>query len=218
MVGNSLAKAFQYAYECKRMKATVSTGTERSSPLGAEAWEKAALKAIADRGFSGAAIEPLAKKLGVTKGSFYWHFADREALIRAALKRWEKRSTEDVIASLEAIEDPRDRLRQLFRQVSQPGPWTRLSLTISAAANDPVVRPVLQRVSKRRIDFVARCYRQLGFSGQDARHRARLAYAAYLGFLHLSREAPKVVSNRADFAAYVEHVIGTLVPRRIRVI
>src|SRR5260370_14402155 len=98
MVGNSLAKAFQYAYECKRMKATVSTGTERSSPLGAEAWEKAALKAIADRGFSGAAIEPLAKKLGVTKGSFYWHFADREALIRAALKRWEKRSTEDVIA------------------------------------------------------------------------------------------------------------------------
>ncbi len=174
------------------MKAIASTATESSSRLGAEAWEDAALKAIADRGLAGAAIEPLAKKLGVTKGSFYWHFADREALIRAALKRWEKRSTEDVIASLEAIEDPRDRLRQLFRQVSQPGPWTRLSLT------------------------VARCYRQLGFSGQDARHRARLAYAAYLGFLHLSREAPKVVSNRADFAAYVEHVIATLVPRRIR--
>ncbi len=164
---------------------------------------------------AGAAIEPLAKKLGVTKGSFYWHFANREALIRAALKRWEKRSTEDVIASLEAIEDPRDCLRQLFRQASQPGPWTRLSLAISAAANDPAVRPVLQRVSKRRIDFVARCYRRLGFSGQNARYRARLAYAAYLGFLHLSREAPRVLSNQADFSAYVEHVIATLVPRRI---
>jgi AcrR family transcriptional regulator len=192
-----------------------ATATQSSKRLGAEAWERAALQAIAARGLAGVAIEPLAEKLGVTKGSFYWHFADREALIHAALKRWEKRSTEDVIVSLEAIEDPRDRLRQLFRQASQKGPWTALSLAISAAADDPAVRPVLHRVSKRRIDFVARCYRQLGFSGQNARHRARLAYAAYLGFLHLSREAPKVLSNRADFATYVEHAISTLVPRRI---
>jgi len=92
------------------------------------------------------------------------------------------------------------------------GPWTRLSLALSAAADQPAVRPVLERVSKRRIDFVARCYRELGFSGAKARHRARLAYAAYLGFLHLSREAPNLVSNRSDFAEYVEHVIATLVP------
>lgn len=197
------------------MRAIASRATQSSSRLSATAWEDAALEAIAGLGLAGVAIEPLAKKLGVTKGSFYWHFADREALVHAALKRWERRSTEDVIAWLEAIEDPRDRLRQLFRQASQKGPWTRLSLAISAAADHPAVRPLLQRVSKRRIDFVARCYRELGFSGQRARHRARLAYAAYLGFLHLSREAPKVVSNRADFAGYVEHVIATLVPRRI---
>ena len=189
-----------------------SAATERSTRLNAEAWERAALEAIAELGLPGVAVEPLAKKLGVTKGSFYWHFADREALLRAALKRWEKRSTEDVIAWLEKIADPRDRLRQLFRQASQPGPWTRLSLALSAAADHPAVRPVLERVSKRRIDFVARCYRELGFSGAKARHRARLAYAAYLGFLHLSREAPNLVSNRSDFAEYVEHVIATLVP------
>ena len=54
-----------------------------------EQWAEAALGAIATGGIKAVAVEPLAARLGVTKGSFYWHFADRRALIDAALERWE---------------------------------------------------------------------------------------------------------------------------------
>ena len=59
------------------------------SRLSAEDWALAALDVIAESGLAAVAVEPLARRLGVTKGSFYWHFPSREALLVAALERWE---------------------------------------------------------------------------------------------------------------------------------
>ncbi len=58
--------------------------------LSAEDWEDAALSLIAEQGVGALAVEALARQLGVTKGSFYWHFRTREALLQAALERWEQ--------------------------------------------------------------------------------------------------------------------------------
>src|SRR5438477_7765626 len=89
--------------------------------LSAQDWETAALEALADGGVAGVAVEPLARRLGVTKGSFYWHYADREALLAAALSRWEKSHTESIIAALADVRDPRERLVRLIGRVSAGG-------------------------------------------------------------------------------------------------
>ena len=60
---------------------------ERTARLSAEDWAQAALDQIAEQGVASVAVEPLARRLGVTKGSFYWHFPSREALLVAALER-----------------------------------------------------------------------------------------------------------------------------------
>src|SRR3954463_9386070 len=81
-------------------------------------WATAALDAIAEGGLSAVAVEPLAARLGTTKGSFYWHFANREALLEAALTRWEERTTTEVITEIDqATDDPADRLRLLIVRV-----------------------------------------------------------------------------------------------------
>jgi AcrR family transcriptional regulator len=86
------------------------------APLSAERWRAAALEALADGGVATVAIEPLAKRLGVTKGGGYWHFENREALLSAALDEWKTRTAEVVIARLRRIVDPRERLIALFKQ------------------------------------------------------------------------------------------------------
>ena len=71
------------------------TGTApRSGRLSADDWAREALDQIAEQGVASVAVEPLARRLGVTKGSFYWHFPSRDALLQAALERWERRALE----------------------------------------------------------------------------------------------------------------------------
>src|SRR5690349_19806066 len=81
-------------------------------------WTAAALDALAEGGVAAVAIEPLAARLGATKGSAYWHFPNREALLRATLERWEREYTDAVIKLIEeGAAGPEERLRRLFGAV-----------------------------------------------------------------------------------------------------
>jgi AcrR family transcriptional regulator len=87
--------------------------------LSRRAWVQAALDAIAEGGLAAVAVVPLAKQLGATKGSFYWHFANRGALVEAALADWEQSHTAAVIAEIEASsDDPLQQLRRTTRSSS----------------------------------------------------------------------------------------------------
>jgi AcrR family transcriptional regulator len=182
------------------------------SRMSAEDWAQAALDLIAEQGVGAVAVEPLARRLGVTKGSFYWHFPSRDALLQAALERWELFEQEQVFGSLEDVPDPRVRLRQLFQMVAHEVQPHIIYSELLKALDHPMVRPVIDRVSQRRLDYLVASFRQAGLSSTDARHRARLAYAAYVGFLQLSLQLQQPKQAREDFEAYVEHLIETLIP------
>ena len=77
--------------------------SQRGGRLGKEAWVAAAFRLLGRRGIAAVGVEPLAKALGVTKGSFYWHFTDRRALLQALLAYWEERETSAIIADVEAV-------------------------------------------------------------------------------------------------------------------
>jgi AcrR family transcriptional regulator len=179
--------------------------------LSAADWEAAALDALAENGLAGVAIEPLARRLGVTKGSFYWHFADREALLAAALARWETSNTERVIDAVEDVRDPRERLARLIGRGLAGGRSDRIHIAL-ATAKHPMVRDALARVTHRRLVYLESCYGALGQSPREARQSALLAYATYVGLIHLRLEAPKELPEHAALAAHVEHLIGKLVP------
>ena len=194
------------------MTASATTKQERNGRLSAEDWAQAALDLIAEQGVAAVAVEPLARRLGVTKGSFYWHFPSRDALLQAALERWEKVEQETVFGSLEAVPDPRERLRALFQLVAHEARSHIIYSELLKALDHPIVRPVIGRVSQRRFDYLTASFRQAGLSRTDAQHRARLAYAAYVGFLQLSLQLHQPRLQHEEFEAYVEHVMSTLIP------
>jgi AcrR family transcriptional regulator len=185
---------------------------DRPSRLSADDWAQAALDLIAEQGVAAVAVEPLARRLGVTKGSFYWHFPSRDALLHAALERWETFEQETVFGTLEAVSDPRERLRALFRLVAHEVKPHVIHSELLKALDHPVVKPVMERVSKRRLDYLAASFRQAGLSRADAQHRARLTYAAYVGFLQLSLQLQQPRLHHDEFEQYVEHVMATLIP------
>ena len=156
------------------------------------------------------AIEPLAARLGTTKGSGYWHFANRAALVEATLQRWEREHTELVIAEVEQHDGTVERLRTLlYAVIGHTGPQT-VELALLASADDPVVAPILRRVTKRRITYLTRLFSELDFDDQEAGRRALLAYTTYLGHAQLARTAPRAVPSGSARRTYLESVLTAL--------
>jgi AcrR family transcriptional regulator len=181
--------------------------------LSADDWAEAALTAIAEGGLAAVAVEKLAARLGTTKGSFYWHFRNREALLQAALHRWEHQHTEAIIALVEQSPEPADRLRRLFTLVTdhtQAQPENRIEVALVASAAEPMVAASLGRVTERRIGYVADLYIQRGMDPVQARQRALLAYSAWLGHTQLVHTVPQALPRGADQQPYLEHVLDTL--------
>lgn len=166
-------------------------------------WEEAALDMIAAGGLRSVAIPALAETLGVTKGSFYWHFQSLDALIGAALDRWEAADGQ-AIAELERIRQPAQRLKAAFEEAMQLTRAQALYVALTATA-DELVTEVLKRVSRRRIRFLAGAFRELGLETTEAKERALLTYTAYLGVFHLRRQS-------LDIRSYVAHAARTLIP------
>ncbi|MEU4740438.1 TetR/AcrR family transcriptional regulator [Actinosynnema sp. NPDC023658] len=159
-------------------------------------WTAVALRALAEGGVSAVAVEPLAARLGATKGSAYWHFPNREALLKATLERWEREHTEAVIEAVESAGDPEGKLRLLFATVLDDVRDSAVELAMLAAKDDPAVAPVLGRVTDRRLGYLEELFRELGFDAEVAQQRAVLAYSVYLGQAQLLSSTPHVVKAR----------------------
>ncbi|MCA9569872.1 MAG: TetR/AcrR family transcriptional regulator [Myxococcales bacterium] len=144
-----------------------------------DTWIEAGLGTLAAEGVHGVRVERLARDLGVTKGSFYWHFTDRAALLDALLAAWEARATDGVIARLEASgAPPADQLRQLVTLAFAVPP--DLDRSVRAwASRDPRVSAVLAGVDGRRLATLERLFTEHG-AGSPA-SRARVLYAALVG-------------------------------------
>ena len=175
-------------------------------------WITAALGAIAAGGLAAVAVEPLAARLGATKGSFYWHFENRDALLEAAIRRWEKETTTDVVAEITAAhETPASQFRRLVTRVIERAEQDRVGPALLASATHPAVAPALERVTTARLNLIATVLRRLGFPPAEARRRALLAYSAYLGHGQLAHSTPRILpATRAGRRAYLDDAIRAL--------
>ena len=149
-----------------------------------EEWITAAFGALCEGGIEALRVEPLAARLGVTKGSFYHHFENRRALHLALLAEWERLGTDRIIDEVsDAADGPEDRLRDLAHRTLTPQPGAdEIEVGIRAwAVSDDVAAAATERVDDRRLDYVAALLRAIGLSNAAARRRASLLYRVLIG-------------------------------------
>jgi AcrR family transcriptional regulator len=150
------------------------------------AWVDAALKALAAGGPDAVRIEPLAACLGVSKGGFYWHFANRQALLQEMLDTWEKAVVEDVIARVESQPaDPRAKLQQLFELASElasspDGLAVELALR-DWSRRDSEVAERVRRVDNRRMEYMRSLFGQFCVDENDVEVRCMLVFSLFIG-------------------------------------
>ena len=152
--------------------------------LTADDWIHAATLQLAEGGVASVRVEPLAKKLGVSKGSFYWHFEDRQMLLTAVLDAWEQAGTLRIIEEVnQEASEPANRLWALFERVfKSPLALDAFEASVRAwAAQDAAVKKVVRRVDRRRLTYVADLLAESGVSSDEAQRRSELLYCVLMG-------------------------------------
>jgi AcrR family transcriptional regulator len=150
-------------------------------------WLDQGLRVLAASGFTALKAEPLAKAMGVSRGSFYWHFADVGAFHAAILKHWREVAAEQIIDDLESTTD--EPLPRLLRRAF--GGRLALEKAVrSWATLDPKARSAVQAIDRRRLNYVEGLLRASGLSPQMACPRAQILYWAFLGFAQSEKPLP----------------------------
>jgi AcrR family transcriptional regulator len=149
------------------------------TPRGA--WVDAALRALGAGGPDAVRVEALAASLGVSKGGFYWHFKDRQALLDEMLDSWEKAVVEDVIASIESQPvDSRAKLQQLFELAPSVDFAVELALR-DWSRRDSDVAERLHRIDNRRMEYLRSLFGQFCADENDVEARSMLAFSLFIG-------------------------------------
>ncbi|MBV9985604.1 TetR/AcrR family transcriptional regulator, partial [Bradyrhizobium sp.] len=147
------------------------------------------LKVLARHGFAALKADRLAKTMGVSRGSFYWHFADIAAFHGAILKHWREVAAEQVIADLEAGEAGEDPLARLLTRVLSE----RLTLekaVRSWASFDAAARAAVQAIDRRRLGYLETMLKRSGLAPEAAQVRAQLLYWTFLGVTFSDKPPP----------------------------
>ncbi|NEP62877.1 MAG: TetR/AcrR family transcriptional regulator [Symploca sp. SIO2G7] len=161
------------------------------SKLGRQDWINAGLMVLAEGGVEAVRIEPLAKRMKITKGSFYWHFKNRNDLLDAILAEWVELDTNGIIEQVNQLDaDPKTKLLYLLELAYADNDLMsgladgRIENAIRAwAKSDQKVANLIAHVDQQRLNYTKALFLKIGFSEAEAIVRARLAYYALVGEL-----------------------------------
>lgn len=189
----------------------MAPGNGTATRLSRDEWLARALDVLASEGQGKLRIEAICAALGVTKGSFYWHFKDRDDFVRSLVVFWSEQFTAPVMRLVtQSASGAGERLKSLLRVVTEGG-YARYEVSIRAwAAQDPeLVAVIVRDVDEQRLAFVTSIFVDLGFQGNEAEMRAR-ACIAYMSF-----EASCLVkSTEEDRSRMLAQFFGIITARK----
>lgn len=173
----------------------------QNASLDAAAWIEAAFDALAEGGIDAVRVDPLARKLGVTRGSFYWHFADRAALHTAMLKEWRKRQSYQVGTRIESQSSgPYERMKRTLA-LPNSSPRARRAAAIEIAIRlwsrrDAEAMKAVRHIDRVRLKYYAKHFEEMDFSPAKARERAFLFYASLMAQAFITTDGETDVSDK----------------------
>jgi Transcriptional regulator len=176
--------------------------TEKADGPSRQDWVVAGLRTLAESGIDAVRVERLAKTLGVSKGPFYWRFADRAELLAAMMEFWQRDFTARLIEHSAHLQTPRARLEELLNEALEVRfgsiDVARLEGALRAwAAHDETVSRAVCEVDAQRIEYLAGELAAMGATTAQAQCLARGIYLGLLGLFTARRYTPEMADDNA---------------------
>lgn len=179
--------------------------------LSKEEWLERSLQVLAQEGFGLVKIDYLVAQLGVTKGSFYWHFKNRDEFIEELVAYWDVQYTRSVMEYVRQLSGhPRERLLSLMLYVTENQLARYDDVFHALAQSEPRVTQAIRKINNSRTEFTASLFLEMGFSTLETEVRSQMT-VVYMSYeqvkasrhsaarqLELVTEAHRVVTGRIE--------------------
>ncbi len=187
----------------------MKTGAASAGRLSVDDWIEAGYAVLAADGIEGLKLDRLCGRLGVTKGSFYWHFKDMAGYRIALGQAWAELRDRDRshFGDLTRL-PPRERLARMMATLRGERQWALERAMREWARTDPAVAASVRAADQRVLAAVQQAFEDAGFDRDDAAMRAHATFAAGIGFLHITEAPPGDV-----LAAQQERFIDMMLAR-----
>lgn len=179
-----------------------TSGGAADPRLSVDDWVQEGFRVLAEGGVKALTLDRLCRRLGVTKGGFYWHFTDMKAYRKALIDTWaavrdENRGSFEDLAG----EPPRQRLSRMMTVLVGPRQWMLERAMREWARSESTVAEAVRTSDQRVVAAVRQAFLDDGFDADQAEMRANATFAAGVGFLHLSgsRPSPRAAGRREEF-------------------
>lgn len=172
-------------------------------------WLEAALSIFLNEGIDSIRITRLSNDLGVSRGSFYWHFDNREDLIDALVEFWRSKNTQGITSTVEQVNSLSEGILNFFETCIDSSKFDpRLDLAIREwARRSDIIRKLVASEDDQCIDALSRFYQRFDYSMPDALIRARVLYFSQIGFYAL--EVTESLTTRLSYTeSYFECFTG----------
>src|SRR6202044_522342 len=178
-----------------------SSVSATNSRLSVDDWVQEGFRVLAEDGVKALTLGHLCARLGVTKGSFYWHFSDMTAYRTALIDTWAVVRDEDRSLDALSAQPPRERLSRMMTALVGPRHWMLERAMREWARSESAVAAAVRASDRRGVEAVRQAFLAEGFGVEEADMRANATFAAGIGFLHLSgsRPSPRAAGRRDEF-------------------
>ena len=160
-------------------------GSAQDRPrLGADDWVRAALDVMVEEGIGGVKIQRLCERLGVTKGSFYWHFEDLDAFLGEVARQWAEDGAQ-LPGSIDESKEPEAQLLEAMRLFADPRIRNLARAMRDWARYDERARTAIRKADEAMFEQLKAALRTWGFADDEAEVRAKILYYSGVGYAHV---------------------------------
>lgn len=180
---------------------------KREGRLQEDDWVRAGLEKLALAGIEAVRVEVLARDLGVSKGSFYWHFADRSELLEAMLARWRERETGWVALESEKEISGAERWGRLLEHLAAPEAARLDVAMLDWARGDARVAAQVDGVDEKRAEYIAQILSDIGFTSASAKEWSEMALLVYLGWANRATRDASFRNSNANLGHRLSQLV-----------
>lgn len=171
-------------------------------------WVKLGYQLFAEMGIRGLTVDKMSKELKCNRSSFYWHFKTKDDFVTEVINHWIKVETDQIISEVNKCKTDKEKLQKFFMIAFKNEPYLEFAFFLKRyAKNNKKAQEVVDEIDKRRLQFSAQLFKNIGYSKRESEIKANIFFKYLIGHHELTKNKPQAKNYLKPVMKELKHFL-----------